>query len=91
MNRYSDIAQDRFASHVLQTLIVLGGGETVEREVSLPTCLHKHTFNVANTGFRQQRRGNIAAGPMNMGQDSGSTSEGQLPTMTECIVSLTKV
>lgn len=32
---YKDLSEDRFASHVIQTLLVLGGGETVEREVSV--------------------------------------------------------
>lgn len=33
-SRYKDLSKNRFASHVIQTLLVLGGGETVEREVS---------------------------------------------------------
>lgn len=38
-----------------------------------------------------QRRGIIASGPFDMGEASGSTGQGQLPTMIECIVALTKV
>lgn len=31
--RYKELSKDRFASHVVQTILILGGGETVEREV----------------------------------------------------------
>ena len=37
---YKDLSEDRFASHVIQTLLVLGGGETAEREASV-----LHTLN----------------------------------------------